>query len=146
MIGKIAVIVSLAVLCGICFAQTNQEEIGRFIQKYDDAWNHKDMAAVERMLAAEYVYFSSKGQVRSRTSLLQEFASPKYKLEAAERTELKVYQTLETAVVSSRWKGHGTFDGKEFHDDQRCSIVLAKGKQGWMVLSEHCTQIVPAQP
>jgi ketosteroid isomerase-like protein len=136
----------LLALCGIAQAQTTQSrqaEVARFIESYDNAWNHKDTATIERILAPDYVYFSSKGQVRSRRSLLEEFLSPKYHLESAERSEVKVYRTSGTAVVSSRWKGSGTFDGREFHDDQRCSIVLARGANDWLVLSEHCTQIVP---
>ena len=142
---KFALVPFFLAVCGICLAQTRQseqEDISRYVKRYDDAWNHKDTAAIERILAPDYVYFSSKGQVRSRQSLLEELLSPKYKLASAERTELKVYLTLGTAVVSSRWKGHGTSDGQEFHDDQRCSIVLVRAKQGWLVLSEHCTQIV----
>lgn len=142
---KFALVPLFLVVCGICLAQTKQteeEDISRFVERYDNAWNHKDTASIERILAPDYVYFSSKGQVRSRQSLLEELLSPKYKLVSAERSELKVYLTLGTAVVSSRWKGRGTYDGEEFNDDQRCSIVLARGKQGWLVLSEHCTQIV----
>jgi ketosteroid isomerase-like protein len=142
---KFMLVLFFLAVCGICFAQTKQseeEDISRFVERYDSAWNHKDTAAIERILAPDYVYFSSKGQVRSRQFLLEELLSPKYKLVSAERNEVKVYLTLGTAVVSSRWKGHGTYDGQEFHDDQRCSIVLARGKQGWLVLSEHCTQIV----
>jgi hypothetical protein len=37
---------------------------------------------------------------------------------------------------------HGTYNGQEFYDDQRCSIVLGREKQDWQVLSKHCTQIV----
>lgn len=122
--------------------QSQEEDIRRFVERYDEAWNRKDAAAIERILAPSYVYFSSKGEVRSRQSLLGELLSPKYTLASAERTELKVYLTLGTAIVSSRWKGHGTYDGQEFRDDQRCSIVVLQGKQGWLVLSEHCTQIV----
>jgi ketosteroid isomerase-like protein len=129
---KFALASMFLAVCGICLAQTKQseeEDILRFVTRYDDAWNHKDTATIERVLAPDYVYFSSKGEVRSRQSLLEELLSPKYKLASAERTELKVYLTSDTAVVSSRWKGHGTYDGQEFHDDQRCSIVLARGKQ-----------------
>ena len=97
---------------------------------------------IERILAPEYVYFSSKGDVRSRQSLLDELLSPKYVLVSAERSEINVYVTLGTAVVSSRWKGQGTYDGRQFRDDQRCSIVLVRNKQDWLVLAEHCTQIV----
>ena len=143
---RFASVLFFLAVCGICLAQTRQseeEDISRFVKRYDDAWNSKDTASIERILAPGYVYFSSKGQVRSRQSLLEELLSPNYKLTFAERTELKVYLTLGTAVVSSRWKGFGISDGQEFHDDQRCSIVLARGKQGWLVLSEHCTQIAP---
>jgi ketosteroid isomerase-like protein len=137
--------VAFIALCGISSAQTknsHEDEITRLVEKYDDAWNHKDAAMVDRLLAPDYVYFSSKGQVRSRQSLFDEFLSPKYTLVSAIRSEVKVYRSSDTAVVSSRWKGNGTYDGKEFHDDQRCSIVLSREKPGWMILSEHCTQIV----
>jgi uncharacterized protein (TIGR02246 family) len=136
---------SLLALCGFSYAQSQpsqEDEIRQFIERYDNAWNHKDAANVERMLAPDYVYFSSKGQTRSRQSLLDEFLSPQYNLLSAERSELKVYRTSDTAVVSSRWKGHGTYDGRAFNDDQRCSIVLARAEQHWLVLAEHCTQIV----
>jgi ketosteroid isomerase-like protein len=118
------------------------EDIVHFIEAYDRAWNTKDAAAVGRILASDYVYFSSKGQVESRQHVLDMLLSPKYSLASAERSEIKVYQMSGTAVVSSRWKGHGSYDGREFSDDQRCSIVLARQKQRWQVLSEHCTQIV----
>jgi ketosteroid isomerase-like protein len=143
---KIAVGVSCLALSVISLAQTKQsdaEDISRFVERYDNAWNHKDAAVIERILAPEYVYFSSKGEVRSRQSLLDELLSPKYILVSAERSEIKVYLTSGTAVVSSRWKGQGSYDGREFHDDQRCSIVLTRSGRDWRVLSEHCTQIIP---
>jgi len=68
--------------------------------------------------------------------------SAKYILNSAERSEIAVYRTGKTAIVSSRWKGQGSYDGEEFRDDQRCSIVVAQEGGRWRVLSEHCTQIV----
>jgi hypothetical protein len=105
---KFAVIVSCLATCGVYSAQTKQtqeEDIVRVVERYDNAWNHKDAAVIQRILAPEYVYFSSKGEVRSRQSLLGELLSPKYTLVSAERTEMKVYLTSGAAVVSSRWKG-----------------------------------------
>jgi hypothetical protein len=97
------------------------------------------------MLSPDYVYFGSKGDVRSRQSLMEELLSPNYLLTSGGRSEIEVYTTAGTAVVSSRWKGEGSSGGEKFHDDQRCSIVLARGKSDWVALSEHCTQIVPPQ-
>src|SRR5262249_237212 len=119
-----------------------EQEAINFIEEYDRAWNHKDAAAVERVLAPGYIYFSSKGQVEFRRQVLDMLRSPKYTLSSAERREVTAYVMAGTAVLSSRWKGHGFYDGKEFRDDQRCSVVLVRAGQGWQVMSEHCTQIV----
>lgn len=143
-------VLSLLTFGSFCLARaqhsgrpSSEDEIRHSIEKHDIAWNHKDTAALKLLLAADYVYFGSKGDVRSRQSLLDEFMSPKYQLDSAERSELNVYLTSGTAVVSSRWKGHGTYDGQEFNDDQRCSLALARKKADWLVVSEHCTQIAP---
>jgi len=141
----ITVLSCLAIL-GASPAQTTlppEQDVVHFVQEYDRAWNNKDASAVERLLAVDYVYFSSTGQVQTRQHILDMVVSPKYILASAERSEVKVYRMSGTAVVSSRWKGHGSYDGKEFRDDQRCSIVLVRDGEGWRVLSEHCTQIVP---
>jgi ketosteroid isomerase-like protein len=119
-----------------------KDEIIQIVEAYDRAWNRKDSAAVEGIMAANYVYFTSEGGVQLRKDMIDFLRSPKYVLNSAERSELEVHRSTTTAVVSSRWKGNGVYDGKEFHDDQRCSLVLTREGQRWKVLSEHCTQIV----
>ena len=145
MLGKLAIVAMLSLIAvgAVSFSQNSPDaDIVQFVRTYDNAWNKKDASTVENMLGADYVYFSSRGVTESRQQVLEMLRSPKYALAAAERSEVKVYRTGSTAVVSSRWKGHGTYDGREFHDDQRCSIVLGQEKQRWQVLAEHCTQIV----
>ena len=130
--------------CGVSPAQNRQahdEDIIHVVERYDSAWNSKDVGSVKRILAGNYMYFTSTGATHSREQMLDMWLSPKYALASAQRSEMKVYLTSGTAVVSSRWQGHGTYDGQAFHDDQRCSIVLGREKQGWQLLSEHCTQI-----
>lgn len=121
---------------------TPEAEVAGVIKAYDQAWGRKDAAAFEQILAADYVYFTSKGALWPRQRWLGLMLSPKYALGSAERSEIVVHRTADTAVVSSRWKGHGTYDNKPFRDDQRCSLVLARSAAGWKILSEHCTQIV----
>jgi ketosteroid isomerase-like protein len=118
------------------------DEVVAAIAKYDEAWDRRDASALGRLLAADYVYFTSKGALWPRQRFLDLVLSPKYLLEASERSEIEVHRTGNTAVASSRWKGHGTYDGKVFRDDQRCSLVLLQERGKWTVLSEHCTQIV----
>jgi ketosteroid isomerase-like protein len=132
-----------AVTCFSARAQVKQSEgVVEVLKTYDEAWNKKDSATVDKILAADYVYFSSTGAVVSRQQTMDLLKSPQYKLSSAERTEIRTFRTGETTIVSSRWKGKGTYGEAEINDDQRCSLVFTRERGVWKLLSEHCTQIV----
>lgn len=117
--------------------------VGKALSEYDRGWNSKDVAGVSRILADEYVYFSSTGGLTDRKATLEFLASPEYKLTLVERTEVKLLTTSDAvAIVSSRWKGRGTFGKEEINDDQRCGLVFVRVGRSWKLLSEHCAQIV----
>ena len=121
------------------FAQTASDAL----TAYDSAWNKKDVAGVSRVLADEYVYFSSTGSLTDRKRTLEFLASPDYKLTFVERSEIRVLSNdNKVAVFSSRWKGRGTYGKEEINDDQRCGLVFVKSGKNWKLLSEHCVQIV----
>lgn len=121
-----------------------EAEVLDVVREYDAAWNRKDSAAVAKVLADNYVYFSSRGSVRSRQWMLDDLlGNPAYHLVRAERTELQVHLYGNTAVVSSRWQGEGSYDGEPFRDDQRCSLVVVERAGEPRVISEHCTPITP---
>ncbi len=143
MISK-SIIVFLILALGLSAgAQTrDSDEVTQTLKRYDEAWNKRDSATVEKILGADYVYFSSQGAVSSRQQTLDLLTSPKYKLTSAERSEIKTFRTGETTVVSSRWKGKGTYGDEVINDDQRCSLVFARQRGLWKLLSEHCTQII----
>ena len=127
------------------FAQKSDkqtESVLQALKKYDDAWNKKDAATVGQILAADYVYFSSVGGLSKRQETLDFLVSPKYILTFVERSEIKTFRDGNTFVVSSRWKGKGSYEGGEINDDQRCGMVFVKAGKSWKLLSEHCAQIV----
>jgi ketosteroid isomerase-like protein len=114
------------------------------INDYDSAWNRKDVAGVSRVLADDYAYFSSTGGITDRRGTLEILGSPEYKLNFSERTEVVLLSSSlrNVIVVSSRWKGRGTYGKETIDDDQRCGLVFVKEDGTWKLLSEHCTQIV----
>jgi hypothetical protein len=118
-------------------------EIVTLVARYDSSWNRQDTVALSRILAPEYQYFTSRGSVWSRADLFRLVGSPSYVLKQARRSEVAVTRRPPAAVVSSRWQGHGTYQGKPFTDDQRCGQVWLQTAGEWRLLSEHCTQIVP---
>lgn len=112
------------------------------IERYDAAWAARDKAALEELIALNFVYFTSKGGEWSRSRWFAFMLSPAYTLEAAKRIEIVVHSTGDVAIASTRWVGNGSFEGRPFRDDQRCSMTLARDAGSWRVLSEHCTQIL----
>lgn len=124
-------------------AAADSAAVAEAVRAYDAAWAARDTAAVGRWLAPEYRYFTSTGGVWSRAQLIELLASPSYEVESARRSELEPRLVGATAIVASRWQGHGTYSGGTFDDDQRCSLVLARRGQGWRLVAEHCTQIRP---
>ena len=115
----------------------------RALTEYDNAWNKKDAASVERLLHNDYVYFSSTGALTTRKATLDFLVSPEYKLTFVERSEIDLLsQSDDIAVISSRWKGRGTYGKEVINDDQRCGLVFVRRGKTWKLLSEHCTQII----
>ena len=118
-----------------------EKEALKLVARYDDAWMRKDLRAIDRILAPEYVYFSSKGAVSDLAATRAMLSSEGYRLESGRREDLKAYRHGETVVVSSHWTGAGVSDGKPFTDDQRCSVVAAFSGGSGHILSEHCTNL-----
>ena len=119
------------------------QPVWKALRSYDKAWNTKDVAAVSKILADGYVYFSSTGALTRRKATLDFLGSPDYKLTFVERSEVELLSyDANTAVVSSRWKGRGTYGKEIINDDQRCGLVFIKKQNDWKLLSEHCAQIV----
>ena len=113
------------------------------LTEYDNAWNRKDTISVERLLHDDYVYFSSTGGLTTRKATLEFLVSPDYKLTFVERSEIDLLSKDDhVAVITSRWKGRGTYGKDVINDDQRCGLVFVRVGKAWKLLSEHCTQIV----
>ncbi len=122
------------------------DPIAALVARLDSAWNRQDTITVGRLMAPRYQYFTSIGGVQSRAETLGFLGSPDYALERATRSELTVSRSGPAAVVSSRWQGNGTYQGKPFTDDQRCGQVWLLTGRTWQILSEHCVQIAPEAP
>lgn len=117
------------------------DEVINVIKKFDDGWQNKNLKAVDSVLAPAYVYFTQSGGTFSRDSVVATAGEPSYLLHDMSRTELLISLYDNTAIVSTRWKGKGTYRGNPFDEDQRCSIIVIKKDGKVEILSEHCTPI-----
>lgn len=121
----------------------NEKEVTDFIKHYDELWAKRDTTGMKKAMAENYIYFTSTGNTTTRDRIISWFApADKYKADTAIRSEISVTINENTAIVSSRWVGSGSFDGEKFRDDQRCSLTIQKANGELKLISEHCTQIV----
>ena len=118
-----------------------EQEVLSIIQRFDDAWERKNLQQVDSVLSPDYIYFTQSGGTFSRQGVVQTAGSSEYTLERMHRSALDIHITGNTAVVGTRWKGKGVYRGVPFDEDQRCSIVVVKQNGKVSILSEHCTPV-----
>lgn len=118
-----------------------EQEVMAAINRFDDGWEHKNLKAVDSVLSPSYIYFTQSGGTFSRDSVVATAGENSYLLERVSRSEFVITIDENTAVVSTRWKGKGSYRGTPFDEDQRCSVVLVKKNNRVEILSEHCTPV-----
>lgn len=119
-----------------------EAEVKDFIRQYDAMWASRDTGLMKQAMDDQYIYFTSTGSTRKRSDMISWFTpADKYKVEKAERSEISIQLRENTAIVSSRWVGNGSFGSETFNDDQRCGLVIQKIGGKLKLLAEHCTQI-----
>ncbi len=117
-------------------------EVKEFIASYDGAWGDRDTSKMKEIMDEQYLYFTSTGGTIDRTHIIGWFTpADKYKVDTAARSEISFLLQGNTAIVSSRWIGNGTFGEEKFNDDQRCGLVLQKQNGKVKIIAEHCVQI-----
>jgi hypothetical protein len=143
--------IQIFVLIGLLFYSCDQEsktlnpltedESINIIKKFDKGWDKKDMRIIDSVLSPSYLYFTQSGGIFSRDSVVATAGESSYKLNQVSRSEFEVTLSGNTAVVSTRWKGKGSYRGNAFDEDQRCSVIVIKEGDRVRILSEHCTPI-----
>jgi ketosteroid isomerase-like protein len=119
-------------------------ELEQFDQRWNRAWLEKDAAAVERMMAEDYVYVAPTGQVFDREAILRIIRSPSYRLHHGTLTNVVVRMLGDNAaVIRDRFKGEGEMEGKQFKDDHSCVRVCARVRGEWQIVVEQCTANKP---
>jgi hypothetical protein len=118
-----------------------EQEVMDFIKKYDEAWNTKDTASVDRLMGQTYIYFTSTGSISKRKESLDFLKSPDYRLSSANRSEIEVFIAGNTATISSHWIGKGFWKTDEINDNQCCGMTLQKTNNVIRIIAEHCVEI-----
>lgn len=128
-------------------AQTAEQEILKIHNGLDQAFIKKDLAYIENVMAADYVYSNPQGKMFDRAGnieqLKKEWADTSYTALSANTENPKVRIMGNTALITSDWtfKSMGTAPGALEHLDRgRYTGVYEKRDGKWMLVAEHFSE------
>lgn len=111
-------------------------------QIWNRAWLEKDAALVEKLMADDYLYIAPNGQLLDRKTILNVIKSPGYRLDNSTRTPVVIKAVgADGAVMVFHSRADGTFDGKAFKDNHKCTMLCVRRGSEWLVLLEQCSPI-----
>jgi ketosteroid isomerase-like protein len=107
------------------------------VHAYDEAQVKGDKAALEDLVADDYVLINSGGQRQSKADLVRDYTKPGFKLEPFVIEEPVELAWSDGAVMGGVARIHGVDDGQAFDVRLRFSDIWAKRKGKWRVIYTH---------
>jgi len=105
--------------------------------KWNEAYKHGDVAAMNSLLADDFVITTEDGATFSKPGYIAHCGDPDNRVLVSEMTDLKVRVHGNTAVVTGAYHEKGTLKDKpyEFHDRMTDVWMLIDGR--WQVIVSH---------
>jgi ketosteroid isomerase-like protein len=123
---------------------SSEKEVREMIEKYRTALLQRDVTALEKIWANDYVFVNASGDVVTKAQRLANVKSGATKLESINKEEniaVRVYQN--SAVSTSRVAIKGKYGGQWTSGQYRSTHVWVKGPEGWQLVSNQLTALKP---
>jgi len=118
-----------------------EDEIKNLEEARNQAVLHGDVAALDRMTAADYTFITLRGELRTKSDILQGFRSGSFHYESRQISDLKVRVYGNTAVVTGRSIQKGMENGKDYSGDYRFTRVYVKQNGRWLTVALQTTLV-----
>lgn len=122
----------------------SEQEVRQAIEKYRTALLQRDVPALEKIWADDYVFVNASGEVLTKAQRLANAKSGATKLDSINENEnitVRVYQN--SAVATSRVTLKGKYGGHSVSGQYRSTHVWVKGPEGWQLVSNQLTALTP---
>jgi ketosteroid isomerase-like protein len=120
----------------------SEQEVRQMIENYRTALLQRDIPALEKIWADDYVFVSASGDVATKAQRLANVKSGATTLESIKEEEnitVRVYQN--SAVATSRVTIKGQYAGQRTSGQYRSTHVWVKGPSGWQLVSNQLTAL-----
>jgi len=122
----------------------SEQEVRNMIESYRTALLRRDIPALEKIWADDYVFVNASGEVLTKAQRLANVKSGGTTLESINEEEnitVRVYQN--SAVATSRVTIKGQYGGQPTSGQYRSTHVWVKGPAGWQLVSNQLTALPP---
>jgi ketosteroid isomerase-like protein len=142
--------VPLILICLGCEARVTASDDGKVVAeldtRYQAAVKQNDVAAMDRLLAEDFVLVTGSGKTYGKADLLEEARSGRMVYERQEDSSQKVRIWGDTAVVTAKLWAKGTENGRPFDYTLWFSDTYVRTRHGWRYAFGQASLPLPKTP
>jgi ketosteroid isomerase-like protein len=114
-------------------------------RRYDQAIVAGDRAALEQILASDYVYVTPQAEVRDRAATIALYGSGQARIESPGSEEVTIRWLGDHALVTGRFRGRMVIGASSIPIDERYSSIWSLEGDTWRLRHEHAS-MTPQRP
>lgn len=119
----------------------DEDEIRRVESEWGDAFEQRDFAALDRIMADEYILTDPLGNVRGKEESLAALKTNEVRFESTKSDNVDVRINGDTAVVTGRATFRGRYRGWSMAGKYQYTDVLVKRGDSWRAVGSHITAL-----
>jgi len=143
--AAIAVCVVGLLFGGIILAQTQtqsvEQELTKLEKEWTQCWVRPDFALIDRILADDYTWTESSGEVITKADEIAHLKDGKNLVDSFTLDKIKVRVYGDTAVVNSLWTYKYTEEGKPRTVQDQCTDTWVKIAGRWQCVAGHVSTV-----
>lgn len=120
---------------------SDEDAVRQMEWEWGEAFEQKDLAALNRLMADEYILTDPLGHVRSKAESLAALQSNEVNFESTKSADVKVRINGDTALVTGRSKFRGRYKGWSMSGQYQYTDVLVKRRGVWQAVGSHITAL-----
>lgn len=121
--------------------ESSEDEIRRVEIEWGDAFERRDMEALDRFMADDYILTDPLGSVRTKAESLAAIKNNEVHFESTKSDNVKVRVNGDTAVVTGRSTFRGRYKGWSMAGKYQYTDVLVKRRGSWQAVGSHITAV-----
>lgn len=119
----------------------DEDEIRRVENEWGDAFEQRDFATLDRIMADEYILTDPLGNIRDKAESLASLKSNEMLFESTKSDNVDVRINGDTAVVTGRSTFRGRYRGWSMAGQYQYTDVLVKRSGSWQAVGSHITAL-----